>query len=209
MNALVTQLLTLIGVIVGVVATFIATNFGARAQWNREQRTRTEDRKLDACVAFVDASSQVLDLSERLARTRGLPISSGPIPLDAGIDQLTQAATKRSQCWYRLQLVGDPAIVSAGQEWLQASWDFEKFAIGDLTEPEKFMETEARTDQARENFYEAVRHSLGKPERTLTVKHGLGTVNNPSIRADRAADLTRGRRLYACPRSGGLPRSTA
>jgi integrase len=30
-----------------------------------------------------------------------------------------------------------------------------------------------------------------------------------ALRARRAADLTRGRRLYACPRSGGLPRSTA
>jgi hypothetical protein len=67
MHELVTQLGTLIGVVVGVAATFVATSVGTRAQWSREQRTRMEDRRLDAYVAYVAASSSVYDLSLRLA----------------------------------------------------------------------------------------------------------------------------------------------
>lgn len=169
MHELVTQLGTLIGVVVGVTATFLATSAGSRAQWNREQRARTEDRKLDAYVAYVDTSSRVYDLSMRLARTRGLPTKSGPIALEPGLDQLTQAATERAQSWYRLQLVGDPATVSAGREWLQAVWDVEKFAIGDLNDETKFRESLARARRAQSNFHEIARRGLGIQEAVIDV----------------------------------------
>ena len=53
MSGFITQLGTLIGVVVGVVATFFATTLTARSQWNREQRARIEDRKLDAYIAYA------------------------------------------------------------------------------------------------------------------------------------------------------------
>lgn len=161
MNGLVTQLGPLIGVVVGVVATFIATAAGARAQWRREQRSRAEDRKLDAYVAYVDASSRVFELSLRLARTRGLPTRAGPIPLESGLDQLTQATIERSQSWYRLQIVGDPATISAGRDWIQAMWAVEKFALGDFTDTSEFRQAVTHCRNMRTIFHEATRRSLG------------------------------------------------
>jgi hypothetical protein len=62
--------------------------------------------------------------------------------------------------------------------------------------------------------WDAVRRFTVNLRLTVNSKVSRGTYTpmvavTCTLRARRAADLTRGRRLYACPRSGGLPRSTA
>jgi hypothetical protein len=165
MHELLAQIPALIGVVIGVAASYITTSAGARAQWNREQHARSEDRRLDAYAGYAESTSRVYDLCLRLARTRGLPTASGPIPLNTGVDQLTQAATERTQSWYRLQLIGSLAAVTAGREWLDAVWDVEKFAIGDLDSPAEWGEAIDKARRARSAFHEAARRDLGMPDR--------------------------------------------
>jgi hypothetical protein len=120
-----------------------------------------EDRKLDACVAYIDVTTRVFDLSLRLARTHGLPTNSGPIELELGLNQLTEAAIERSQCWYRLRLVADPAAIAASRDWQHTVWEVEKYARGDLSDQTKFREAVDHARRARANFHETARRSLG------------------------------------------------
>jgi hypothetical protein len=170
---LIDQIPALIGVIIGVAATYITTRAGARAQWKREQDVRSEDRRLDAYVAYTEATSRVYELCLRLGRSRGLPTGSGSMPLDIGLDQLTQAATDRTRSWYRLQLVGDSATVAAGREWLHAMWDVEKFAIGDLDDTTEWRKALDEARRMRSAFHQTARESLGTLDRVAVATDAI------------------------------------
>jgi hypothetical protein len=107
------------------------------------------------------ATARVDDLCHRLARSRGLPTSSTPLPIQSGLDELTRAATERNQQLQRVQLVGDPATVAAAQEWNLRTWRMEKFAHGELNDPDLWHEATRTADEAQSNFYTVARSDLG------------------------------------------------
>ena len=162
MNPLLTQLPTLLGVIVGAGASYLTTSAGAKTQWARTQQARWEDKRSQAYADYADASTRVDDLTHRIARTRGLPTNSGPLPLKNGLDDLTKASNERNRLWHRLQLIGDPATVNAGLEWRNAVWRLERFARGEhgYSDPEQWTQATHEAGKAQFLFYEAARRDL-------------------------------------------------
>ena len=129
MDNFLNQLPALLGVIVGAAASYLATSAGDKTRWMRSQRVRWEDKRVQVYADYGHAVKRVYELSKRLAASRGLPTNAGPLPLDSGLEDLTQAGIERSEMWERLLLVGDPDAVAAARTWHHILWQLEAFAL--------------------------------------------------------------------------------
>jgi hypothetical protein len=155
------QLPALLGVIVGAAASYLATSAGDKTRWMRSQRVRWEDKRVQVYADYGHAVKRVYELSKRLAASRGLPTNAGPLSLETGLEDLTQAGIERSEMWERLLLVGDPDAVAAARAWHHILWQLEAFAHGRLSDPDQWKATDRAFRDARSRFYETARHDLG------------------------------------------------
>ena len=67
------QLFTLLGVVVGVIATFASSAVIERTKWRRDQISRWEERRLDCYGGFADSLKRYISISHRIAAQLGLP----------------------------------------------------------------------------------------------------------------------------------------
>ncbi|GAA4263761.1 hypothetical protein GCM10022255_111240 [Dactylosporangium darangshiense] len=161
MREILQQLPALLGVVVGVVATFALTSLGERARWRRDQRLRWDSVKLEAYASYSDAVKRVVHFATRLAVTRGLPHSSEAIPFDEGQAELSIAVAERSTRWESVLLLGHPDTVAAARAWHQVMWRLEFYARGVLTDRDGWAAALNEFEQTRKEFYRAARRDLG------------------------------------------------
>ena len=161
MSALLQQLPALLGVIVGVVATYLLTAAGESTRWRRDQRVRWDTARMQAYVEYGNAVKRVVHAASRLAVTRGFKHSSEPVQLDEGLAELNQAVADRTARWESVLLLGDPDTIIAGRAWHQCVWELEFFARGRLAGEDEWALALADFEQTRHEYYRCARKDLG------------------------------------------------
>lgn len=159
-DALIDQLPTLIGVVIGTLGTILATQLGDRARWRRTQSVRWDERRVDAYAEYARALKEVHLLATRLTAASRPSSHTHPIDPDAGLTLLAAADAERTKAWERVLLFGDAATVTAAREWRNAVLQLELFARGRSPADFEWIPAVQRADEGRDRFYEAARASL-------------------------------------------------
>ncbi|UWZ38786.1 hypothetical protein Drose_11490 [Dactylosporangium roseum] len=161
MREFVQQLPALLGVVVGVVMTYLLTAWGERARWRRERRIRWDADRMQSYVEYGNSVKRVVHVTRRLAVTRGLAGASEGVPLEDGLRELNQANAERTARWESVLLLGDAKTIAAARAWHQSVWQLEFFARGMLDGAEEWSQAYGEYEAARNEYYRCARTSLG------------------------------------------------
>lgn len=121
MSEVVRQLPTLLGVLVGAIATYFVTTAAERARWRRDQTIRWDAKRMEVYAEYGRAVKRVTDLAVRIAMARGVRVSQmtgrESLQPDEGLPVLAQAEAERGAIWESVLLLGSPEAVSAARRW--------------------------------------------------------------------------------------------
>jgi hypothetical protein len=163
MNNIMGQVLALIGVLIGICGTIIATAVADRSRWKRQTTIRWDERRLDAYAQYAKIIKEIHQLTLRLIAVHASLKFTDPIDRESGLQILLQAEERRTTQWENVLLLGDAATVSAAREWRNAVGQLERYArdyaVDDLSA--KVLATVRRVNEARDLFYMAARNSIG------------------------------------------------
>ena len=173
MTDLVQALPTLIGVVIGALASYLATTANERARWKREQLTRWDENRAQVYAEYGTAVKSQYELCKRVAAARGIPTTAEPLEPGRGIDQLARIESKRAAKFERVLLMGSPDTVTAARTWHRAVWDLELFARGVHDDPVEWRATDDAAMEARTWFYNAARQDLGVMSGQLPARRHL------------------------------------
>lgn len=154
------QLPALVGVLIGVLATYITTTAQERGRWRRQQAVRWDERRITAYTEYAHAVKKVISISVRLAAKRGVYEDDFWFGADVDETDLLRAEDERTTRWEAVLMLGDDAVVAAARQWHQVTFRLIRLALGqpsDLT----WNEAVRVTGQARGRFYTAARRDLG------------------------------------------------
>jgi hypothetical protein len=163
MSSWITQLITLLAVVVGALATFVSNRITDRNRWRREERFRWDNKKLECYYEYANALMQYVNIGFRVSGGRGLPgrhvqpISNIPDALQA----LDAAEAENRIQLVKISMIGSPNVIAAARKWRHQALLLEQFARG-LREGQAGFDQAGQTRrQAEDSFYEAVRADLG------------------------------------------------
>jgi hypothetical protein len=161
MDTVLTQLPAMIGVLIGVVGTLVATAVADAARWRREQRVRFDDRLLDVSAEYAAAIREIVQtLASLTAHLRPGEMSS-PLTPEEGKSILDAAKRRRMLAWESLCLVADDATVKSGSDLWSAVRPLQYAVRGLATFSPDDWEPLDRVVRARQReFYQSVRRSL-------------------------------------------------
>jgi hypothetical protein len=154
------QLLTLLGVVVGVLSSFLSSRFIERTKWQRDQIVRWEARRLDCYSEFAGAIKRYINISHRIAAHLGLPATAQPLDQEEGLRSLADANEEILVKWEQMLLLGSPATIEAARDWQHAVKELEPLTRGLVDSDAKWLELEERGREARMHFYETARADL-------------------------------------------------
>jgi hypothetical protein len=117
----VTQIITLIGVLIGAAASYFATTSIERARHRRALETRWDERKLNT---YVDYASAVK--ATNIAATKVFMVRDQPKELAASIAEMEKAEINRSTLFEALILLAEPVAVEAANVVNQKLWQILK-----------------------------------------------------------------------------------
>ncbi|MFF4940724.1 hypothetical protein [Micromonospora sp. NPDC000729] len=161
MDAFVSQLPALLGVVVGALATGLATFLSTRSQWKRGQTVRWDERRLEAYSEFAQVLKEIQVVSLKvLAAASGDKYRSG-LDTSAALPRLAEADIRHTLVWENLLLLGEATTVAAAQDWREAVWRLEHLARGVAESFEPLPELIEEANTRRDRFYHAARRSLG------------------------------------------------
>jgi hypothetical protein len=159
-DTLVAQLPALIGVMVGTLATILATTLTDRTRWRRTLSIRWDERRLDAYVAYASAVKEIHALLFRITAADRPGSLAHRIDREAGLALLGDADAARTKAWEKVLMLGDAAAVGAARDWRETVRQLEFFALGVRTDWERWDSAVRDVDDARDRFYVAARASL-------------------------------------------------
>jgi hypothetical protein len=160
MNSWSIQLLTLVGVAVGALASFVSTRMLDRSRWQREEALRWDERRLEAYSDFSSALLKFINIAWRISAGYGLPTNVQPLDAKMGLRVLADAESELSVQWEKVLLLGSPDAISAASNWRNEAWHLEKFARKLRSDEAEFREATRARREARARFYSAVRADL-------------------------------------------------
>lgn len=163
MSAAVQQVFVLAGVIVGALASYLASAAMERARWRRQMNTRWDTARMEAYTEYAHAVKSMVQCSLRLCAQRGMGSIAQPVTETDGLAALAEAEANRGAMWEKVLLVGTPATVAAGRRWHECAWRLELFARGLETGSEAWVQAMGETNAARAAFYAQARSDLGVP----------------------------------------------
>jgi hypothetical protein len=162
MSSWITQLITLLAVAVGALASFVSTRLIDRSRWRREERFRWDTKKLECYYEYANAIMHYINIGFRLSIGQGL--AGNVLPMDTSSDSLkaldTAEAEHRIQ-WVKISMIGGPSVNAAADKWNYQAWRLEQFARGKRRNQAEFDQAAQARRQAERFFYKAVRADLG------------------------------------------------
>jgi hypothetical protein len=161
METLVQQLPALIGVLIGALASYLATSASERARWRRTQAIRWDEARARAYAEYADSVKRVFEMSMRIAAHRGLASSHAPLAPNEGLSDLAELGTERASRWESVLLLGDPTTVAAARDWHRLTWQMDAFVRGTQTDDDERKDLLRQADTVRDRFYDAARSDLG------------------------------------------------
>jgi hypothetical protein len=159
------QLLTLLGVIVGVIATFASSAAIERTKWQRDQIGRWEERRLECYGDFADSLKRYITISHRIAAHLGLPASAQPIVQEEGIRSLATINDEISAKWEQMLLIGSASTIDAARKWRKQVRLLDSFTHGHNNNGSEWLSLEDEGVRSRMNFYEVARADLAIKQR--------------------------------------------
>jgi hypothetical protein len=161
MDAVLTQLPAMIGVLIGVVGTLVTTTVADAARWRREQRVRFDDRLFDVSAEYAAAIREIVQTLASLSAHLRPGEMSRPLTPEEGKSTLDAASRRRMLAWESLCLVADDATVKSGSELWAAVRQLE-YAARDLAtfNPDDWEPLDRVVRARQKEFYQAVRRSL-------------------------------------------------
>lgn len=156
------QLFTLIGVLVGAVASYVGGALMERSRWRRQLSTRWDERRLECYLRFADAIKRFTSLAGRLAAGKGLFDLPEPLAREAGLELLAEAELERGYAFEAVLLMGDAESISAARSLQRHAWVLEQF-VRDMRPgtSDDWMRAFREFQEKRDEFYIAARKSLG------------------------------------------------
>ena len=155
------QLLTILGVAVGALASFIATRLTDRARWQREESLRWDTKRLECYGEFATAIKQFIAIATRLCASLGFPEEGQPLDRVTGLPMLAAAEQDVGVKWENVMMLGSPDAITAGRYWRDVAWHLEWFARGLRNDPVEYEQVNKDKGAARHRFYTAARVDLG------------------------------------------------
>ena len=160
MNPIVAQVLTIIGVLLGSAATFVATSTTERTRWRRAQSARWDDKRLLAYSEYANAVKHMVRLCRRIAETKGLLSTGQPVDLDTAFTALAEAETDRAARWETVLLLGEPTTIAAARTWSEQVWRLERILREDDPDSSTFADAYRGAMRLRNEFYARARADL-------------------------------------------------
>lgn len=156
------QLLTLLGVAVGALASFMSTRALDRSRWRREEDLRWADKRLESYINFSSSIMAYITIGYRISAGLGLTKSVQPLDEATGLPALADAESALSVAWEQVMILGSPPVIRAAYAWRNEAWHLDRYARRVLHEGDgEFRKaTEARR-AAQRDFYAAVRADVG------------------------------------------------
>jgi len=163
---MVTQLVTLLAVLLGSVSSYLATAAMERARYRRDLDAGWTERKLDAYTNYINDIKVMRGVARRMLRDTGfdpnLPIA---LPQEEGLPLLAEAEARRSSSAERVLLVGSEDVINALRALNQVVWRIERHARGLIknADADTWNQTSSDFHSAMDNFQECARRDLRVP----------------------------------------------
>jgi hypothetical protein len=159
-SGIVQQFLTLVGVAIGALATYLAGAATERTRWRRERSARWDDRRAQA---YADYARAVKNVHVQCMRADGLRRTGtdARAAYEEALTELERLTDDRTAKWEAVLLLGDPETIEAGRTWHRRVWHEERFARGQRTDTEHWQALMDDVITDRRRFYAAARHDLG------------------------------------------------
>jgi hypothetical protein len=160
---LLNQVPVLLGVIIGALASYLATTATERARWKRALDSRWDDRRAEAYLSYAKSVKEMINIAGRIAAGKGLTGSDlEPLaPTQENLDLLAAAENERARQWETVLLLGHSQTVAAGRNWHEHAWRLEAYARALLTENiSDWRATRDAVNVARDEFYKSARSDL-------------------------------------------------
>ncbi|MGW1505031.1 hypothetical protein ACWCQW_42265 [Streptomyces mirabilis] len=153
---------TLIGVLIGATASYVATALTEKARWRRQLETRWDEKRLESYLRYADAIKRFTSIAGRLAAGKGLFDLPQPVTQGAGLELLADAELERGYAFESVLLMGDADTITAARALQRHAWVLEQFAR-DLRpgSAEDWSRAFREFQESRDKYYLAARASLG------------------------------------------------
>lgn len=164
-----TQLFTLLGVVVGAVASYLVNALGERARFRRDLARNWQERRFDCFASYINEVKSLSIIARRMAPALGLPSGTSLDPLNAqdGARLLTETETHRALSMEKLRLLADANTAAAAHTLNEAVWRLDGMARGLITDLtlDQWNNAVAGFFRAFDEFHTNARRELGVPGR--------------------------------------------
>ena len=159
------MVLPLVGVVIGAVASFLATSAAERARWRRQQETRWDARRVEAYADYGDAVKRVYVICKQIADAR----TSGRAhpAIDERLAELDRLSAERTSKWETVLLLGHPETIMAARTWHRLIGEMERIVRQQSICADDWERAWTASYHERTRFYEAARRELGIADPSL------------------------------------------
>lgn len=155
------QVFTLIGVVVGLVGSFIATTLLERARSRQNMVIRWDTASLEAFSDYLKAVTGMARMAGQAARQRGWDANAAPRDLDEALRLMEEREDHRTIAFERLRLVADGATILAATRLNEAIWPLEWLADGRKAGSTSAWQAQTQAyARALDDFHAATRNRL-------------------------------------------------
>ncbi|MEV2249382.1 hypothetical protein AB0I94_02295 [Streptomyces sp. NPDC050147] len=120
---MITQIVTLAGVLVGALTSYLSVTMAERSRHRRTMATRWDERKLNTYVEYAACVKEVADASKHSRMAE-----EGSDAHKESIAAMEEAELRRSALFEALLLLADPPAIEAAHEVNVVLWDMVKKA---------------------------------------------------------------------------------
>jgi hypothetical protein len=152
---------TLLGVLVGAVASYAVTALTERARWRRAQAERWQEKKFDVYARYSNALKEQIGITQRIGAALGYAHVVDPLEPAEGLPLLAEAEARRATLWESVLLVGDAETVTAARSWHEAVWTLELHVREQRQDAQGWTRDSQRLSRKRDAFYTCARRELG------------------------------------------------
>lgn len=158
------QIYTLIGVVVGALASYSVSALNERARYQRELRRGWAEKRLEIYGDFLGSIKEFTAIARMLAAEGGLPDRMTPISREEGLALLQRAELRRGECMEKLSLLADTETLLAARVLNRTSWQLQGFATGKLGSDNTAWEDAIRAyNEAINAFHQSARREMQVP----------------------------------------------
>lgn len=146
---MISQIVTLVGVLVGALTSYLSVTMAERARHRRTMETRWDERKLDTYIEYVACVKEVADASKHARLTE-----EGSEAHKEFMTAMEEGELRRSALFEAVVMLADTPAVEAAHEVNVALWEMIGLArehepppvVGDLHERLNIYHKRARED---------------------------------------------------------------